>query len=380
MSTIIYNTVIHQINIAVKSRIKAITLRHEKKFKNLKERNNKHNDDPKRNYLKHTVHNFSSYVLSDDESTALSFGRDHHIPIKSRDVSIEVEFEQFYQGLLRSLTHIPDNELTSLKTKLRSTCEKYNKIDIPYKYKKVIDNFSNNSNIIVLKQDKGRGVVILDATKYADKCMELLNTDQFKKLLNDPTATTERKIQNALRKIKSKLSESEYKRLYPTGSAPARFYGTAKIHKLQTNGTVNDLPIRPIISNINTASYNLAKYLAKLLSPLSTSEHTVKSTNEFITHIKQQYIPRNSKLISFDVTSLFTNVPLDFTIDIILKRIYTNKEIKTNIPKQQMKELLILCTENVHFSYNNEIFIQTDGVAMGSPLGPVLAGIYSWFS
>ena len=179
-----------------------------------------------------------------------------------------------------------------------------------------------------------------------------------------------------MRKIKSKFSEQEYKRLYPTGSAPARFYGTAKLHKLKNDSTVDDLPIRPIISNINTASYQLAKYLAKLLSPLSTSEYTVKSTSDFITHIKRQNKPNNFKLISFDVTSLFTNVPLDFTIDVILKRIYDENEVNTNIPKQQMRDLLLLCTKNVHFSYNGDISTQADCVAMGSPLGPVLAGIF----
>ena len=74
-------------------------------------------------------------------------------------------------------------------------------------------------------------------------------------------------------------------------------------------------------------------YLAKLLSPVSTSEYTVKSTSDFITHIKEQNIPNNFKLISFDVTSLFTNVPLDFTIDVILKQVYDENEENTNIPK-----------------------------------------------
>ena len=54
-------------------------------------------------------------------------GLDNHIPTKSKDVAAEVEFEQFYQGLLRNLTHVPGNELTSLKAKLRSTYEKYSK-------------------------------------------------------------------------------------------------------------------------------------------------------------------------------------------------------------------------------------------------------------
>ena len=50
--------------------------------------------------------------------------------------------------------------------------------------------------------------------------------------------------------------------------------------------------------------------------------------------------------------------------------------MNTNIPKQQMRDLLLLCTKNVHFSYNGDIYTQVDGVAMASPLGPVLAGIF----
>ena len=105
------------------------------------------------------------------------------------------------------------------------------------------------------------------------------------------------------------------------------------------------------------------------------SEYTVKS--DFNTHIKGQNIPNNFKLISFDVTSLFTNVPLDFTIDVILKRIYDENEVNTNIPKQQMRDLLLLCTKNVHFSYNGDIYTQAECVTMGSPLGAVyFAGIF----
>ena len=68
--------------------------------------------------------------------------------------------------------------------------------------------------------------------------------------------------------MKSKLSLKEYLNIYPTGSSPGKFYGTAKKHKLTPTGTIDDLPIRPIISNIGTASYQLAKYLTKLLSSL----------------------------------------------------------------------------------------------------------------
>lgn len=227
-----------------------------------------------------------------------------------------------------------------------------------------------------MKQDKGRGVVILNKDKYTEKCLTFVNSNQFQKCDKDSTHTIERKIQDTFRKVKDKLPGKDYQRLYPTGSSPGKFYGTAKIHKITKDGTANDLPLRPIISNVGTASYNLAKHLAKLLSPLGKSEYTIESTKDFVSQLKKQRKPRHHKMISFDVSALFTSVPLDYTIDIVMRRIYDNNEIETNIPKEVMKELLLLCTKSVIFSFNNELYNQTDGVAMGSPLGPVLANIF----
>ena len=250
---------------------------------------------------------------------------------------------------------------------------------------------------MLLHQDKGTGIVIIDRNRYTNKCLNILNTEQFRKLDRDPTKPIEAKIRSAVRKIKSHLSNQEYMRISPTGSAPGKFYGTVKKHKIPINGTINVLSLRPIvsnigtalrpiisnigtalrpiISNIGTASYQLAKYLAKLLSPLSTSEYTVANNTEFINHVKRMNIPKDHSFISFDVKSLFTYVPLDFTINVILRRIYNENEIHTNIKRSEMKELLLLCTKNAHFTFNDDIYQQCDGVAMGSPLGPVIAGI-----
>ena len=81
----------------------------------------------------------------------------------------------------------------------------------------------------------------------------------------------------------------------------------------------------------------------------------------------------------FNVKSLFTNGHLEETINIILYKIYDEKKIETNIPRNIMKGLLYLCTKHVHFTYSGKIYIQIDGVAMGSPLRPLLVNIFMIF-
>ena len=58
------------------------------------------------------------------------------------------------------------------------------------------------------------------------------------------------------------------------------------------------------------------------------------------------------------------------TIDIIIQCIDEFKEIDTRITKNEMRELILLCTKNVHFTFNGEMFTQVDNIAMGSPLVP----------
>ena len=157
-----------------------------------------------------------------------------------------------------------------------------------------------------MKVDKGQGVVIMNKSKYLEKYLTLLNSEQLVRLNEDPTKTNERKVQRMLRKIKPNLTDQEYKRLYPSGSAPGKFYGTAKLHKISINDDVDKLLIRPIISNIGTPTYQLAK----ILSPLANSEYIVTSTKDFIEKIKNVKVPDGHQLISFDVKSLFTNMPL----------------------------------------------------------------------
>ena len=81
-------------------------------------------------------------------------------------------------------------------------------------------------------------------------------------------------------------------------------------------------------------------------------------------------------MISFDVKSSFRSIPLDKTIEIILQHLYNCNKITTQITKEVMEKLLWLCTKEGHFAYSNGTYQQNDSMAMGSPVGPVLAGIF----
>ena len=138
-------------------------------------------------------------------------------------------------------------------------------------------------------------------------------------------------VQNALSKVKKAIGEQTYKDIYPSGSNPGKFYGTAKVHKVKATDEdkVGKLPVRPIVSNIGTATHKTAKYLSKLLSLLARLKYTIENTRDFVTRIRNMKIPEGYKMISFDVVSLFTNVPVKETIDIIIRKVYKEKLVKT---------------------------------------------------
>ena len=79
------------------------------------------------------------------------------------------------------------------------------------------------------------------------------------------------------------------------------------------------------------------------------------------------------QIVSFDVKSLFTIAPLDWTS---LKRTYDKHELQTSITGSKMKELFILSTKNVHFTFYYAVKVQNDGMVIVSPLGPVLSDIF----
>ena len=275
------------------------------------------------------------------------------------------------------MSHLTENERIGVKTKCLKTFQGYKKIKLRNEDQNVINDLMKNETLSILRQDKGRGVVLLDKKTYVEKSLAFLEGRQFQKLETDPTKSFQSRVQRKMLSMKKAFSKDTYKKLYPSASHPGLYFGLAKVHKLDKNAPkVESLPLRPVISNIGTATYEISKYLSKVIAPIAKSSYTIESTKDFINKLKGQHIGSDFVMTSFDVTSLFTNVPLDYTINVILDKIYKKKLINTKLKREEFKQLLELCTKEMHFSFEGEIYKQVDGVAMGSPLGPVLANIF----
>ena len=238
-------------------------------------------------------------------------------------------------------------------------------------------NLRKNKDIVITKPNKGNGVVILDRKLYNNAIEEIISdSSKFEKLIEDPTLKREASLQRFLRKLRQKnfFNEIEYDKLYPSGSAP-NIYGTPKMHKFSSSDSFPKL--RPIVSSIGTFNYNLACFLCDLLSPLFPNHYSCKDTFSFVSQIKNANLSKKF-LVSYDVTSLFTNIPLQETIDIAINLIFSHNA-NLNITRKELKKLFLFATSKIHFIFNSTFYNQIDGVAMGYPLAPVLANIFMGF-
>ncbi|XP_055714925.1 uncharacterized protein LOC129809142 [Phlebotomus papatasi] len=166
---------------------------------------------------------------------------------------------------------------------------------------------------------------------------------------------------------KGSISYAEKRSMTIYNAISPRIYGLPKIHK-------QGIPLRPVVSFVGSPTYNLAKFISANLSPLSQSHYNVKNSLEIAEFVVESRLPEGYVLISLDVVSLFTNVPIDIALKEIERRFH---EIgpNTDLQKEDFLTLTKFCLTTGYFTYNGTVYSQLKGVAMGSPISPIVADI-----
>ena len=125
--------------------------------------------------------------------------------------------------------------------------------------------------------------------------------------------------------------------MYASGSAPACIYGTSKMPKFSSSDSFPKL--RPIVSSIGTFDYNLARFLCDLLSHLIPNDYSCKDTFSFVSRIKNANLSKKL-IVSCDVSSLFTTIPLQETFDIAINLIF-NYNPNLNTTRKVLEKLFL---------------------------------------
>ena len=116
-----------------------------------------------------------------------------------------------------------------------------------------------------------------------------------------------------------------------------------------------------------------------MLKPLvGKSSHHIQSTSDFVNWAKGLTLQLGECLTSYDVTLLFTSVPIDPALNIIKDLLEKDEKFNDRpvLSVQDIIELLGFFLHNSYFSFQNKFYEQVEGAAMGSLVSPIVANLF----
>ena len=251
-----------------------------------------------------------------------------------------------------TITDINVKTLTYIKKCKRMKSSR--NVDMTKKYLK-------ENNLLAIPFDKGIGICIMKKEMYESKLDAIINLPQFEEVVSTrknakhPMVKEEERVVTTLQRLRDNesISEELYGKLKPLGSQPARLYGLAKVHK-------NATPVRPVLSMPGSSYYNIATCVAGWLSAVDECgiNSSTKQISDCLGHIQ---LEEEEELVSFDVSSLYTNVPVIESINVCAELLFSGKYKLPPVDKQTFIELAKMASCDVIMSTHRGYFKQVDG-------------------
>lgn len=226
-----------------------------------------------------------------------------------------------------------------------------------------------------VKADKGNSIIIMDKRDYDNRMIEHIESGNYNKVKRNPLSrmvkSTKLVVKDILKvfinddgsvnkKLKWKLS-------VPNSMVP-KLYGLPKIHK------VGPLKMRPVVSNVNSPNYKLAKWFIAELKCLPEPEgFSIKNSLEFASKVGDLVLEDDEIMISFDVESLFPNVPVDEGLEALDE--WLTKCGVDEKKKQVYISAAKVCLDDSFFQFRDVFYKLLQGTSMGNPISPLIANL-----
>lgn len=322
------------------------------------------------------VKNLTNIQFTSSEMTILSKGLKYNIEPDFNSTTIKHLIATTKVAMdMASLSVREKNDLTSKIAKLIENEIKNRKhftkvCQSEHNTLRAINDKLATHNAIMVKADKGNTVVIMNQENYVEKVLDFFTNNNITPIQINPTNRYNAKVKLALKNCNTILSDREKKACIAMNPRTPTLRAQPKIHK-------DSIPIRPIVNCIDSPTYKLSKKLNTLLTKLYTynKKYTVKNSRILANAIKDIKIPQSGKFISFDITNLYTNIPVAETIDIIKKNLINYRKVSIT-EAHEIVNLLELTLSQNYFQFGNKIYKQEDGVAMGNCIAGTIADIF----
>ena len=290
-------------------------------------------------------------------------------PEKGRNKILDRYFDNLWNSNFTEKPNIPNN--------------------LSYRQRKSLQEIIDNDKIIIKEADKGSAVVVMDTEYYRNKIQEMLNDqNNYKQIDENNDTNIISKIKTLCQRYDNILTKHEIEYLTKFDVKTSNYYGLPKIHKsklikeaiCEQNSEYieilnpDDLKFRPIIAGPACPTHRLSNLVDILLQPFVNHVSSyVRDDIDYLNHIPSS-ATKDTLLTTFDVTSLYSNIPHDLGKDAIKFWLETYpNDLHQSFNCQFVIESIDLILNNNTFQFDNTHFIQVLGTAMGTKMAPMYA-------
>ena len=267
-----------------------------------------------------------------------------------------------------------DEYISHCKSSLTESSRLNNRKDnLTNKERQILNSLKKRTDIVIKKADKGDTIVVETKENYIkDGLTHLSNEKYYKRLAEDLNPDINHAITNFLNNAHQRglLDKETFLYLLPsTNCRTPIIYFLKKLHKSPT-------AVRPIVSHINSPTCNISSFIDTLLKPIVKAiPHILSNSRELITDLSTIPNPNQCTLVSLDVTSLYPNIPIEESINIILNYL-SDENNPTYPPICIINHLLRFVLYYNCFNFADLFFLQVHGIAMGTKLAPNYANLF----